>query len=126
MTKREFYQTIANGKDYPAEMVEFAAAELEKMDNSAAARAAKPSKARIENEGILNHLLELNFVGAEPRTASDVAEVLEVKSQKATAVLKLGVDLGHFTVTDVKIPKRGTVKAYTLAMNGFAEEAEAE
>lgn len=115
MTKREFFAAVANSENYPVEMCEFAAAELEKMDNSARARAAKPSKARTENEGILNHLLEMGFVCDEPKTASDVAEVLEVKSQKATAILKLGVELGHFNVTDVKIPKKGTVKAYTLA-----------
>ena len=55
MTKREFLTAVSNG-EMTDELKEFAAAEIEKMNNSAAARAAKPSKAPLENAPLVDPL----------------------------------------------------------------------
>ena len=51
----------------------------------------------------------------EPKTASDVATELGVTPQKASALLRQVVAEGKATVTDVKVPKKGAQKGYTLA-----------
>ena len=52
---------------------------------------------------------------SEPKTASDVAAELGVSAQKASALLRSIVANGQATVSDIKVPKKGTQKAYTLA-----------
>jgi hypothetical protein len=47
--------------------------------------------------------------------ASEIAAELEITVQKASALLRSIVANGQAASTDVKLPKKGTVKAYTLA-----------
>ena len=121
MTKREFLTAVSNG-EMTDELKEFAAAEIEKMNNSAAARAAKPSKAQVENAPLVDRIVN-EVLGAEPKTATEVAEVLEMSVQKASALLRMTVAQGRAVQTEVKLPKKGTVKAYTLAEEA-SEEAD--
>lgn len=112
MTKREFLTAISNG-EMTEELKDFATAEIEKMNNSAAARAAKPSKTQLENAPLVDRIVN-EILGTEPKTATEVAEVLEVKVQKASALLRMAVAQERAAQTEVKLPKKGTVKAYTL------------
>ena len=121
MTKREFLTAVSNG-EMTDELKEFATAEIKKMDDSAAARAAKPSKTQLENAPLVERIVN-EILGDEPKTATEVAEILEVKVQKASGLLRMAVAQGHAVQTEVKLPKKGTVKAYLLAP---AEEADAE
>lgn len=121
MTKREFLTAVSNG-EMTDELKEFATAEIKKMDDSAAARAAKPSKTQLENAPLVERIVN-EILGDEPKTATEVAEILEVKVQKASGLLRMAVAQGHAVQTEVKLPKKGTVKAYTLAP---AEDADAE
>ena len=121
MTKREFLTAVSNG-EMTDELKDFATAEIEKMDNSAAARAAKPSKAQLENAPLADRIVN-EILGTEPKTATEVAEVLEVNVQKASALLRMTVAQGRAVQTEVKLPKKGTVKAYTLAEEA-SEEAD--
>lgn len=121
MTNREFYttivETIAN-----EELVEHAKAQLAKLDATAEKRKGKVSKADMEkraaNEELARHIAA-DILTAEAKTATDVAAVLteeageEVKAQKASYLCRLAVDLGLANVSEVKIPKKGTQKAYT-------------
>ena len=121
MTNREFYttivETIAN-----EELVEHAKAQLAKLDATAEKRKGKVSKAdkekRAANEELARHIAA-DILTAEAKTATDVAAVLteeageEVKVQKASYLCRLAVDLGLANQTEVKIPKKGTQKAYT-------------
>ena len=121
MTNREFYttivETIAN-----EELVEHAKAQLAKLDATAEKRKGKVSKADMEkraaNEELARHIAA-DILTAEAKTATDVAAVLteeageEVKVQKASYLCRLAVDLGLANVSEVKIPKKGTQKAYT-------------
>lgn len=52
----------------------------------------------------------------EPKTATDVAAVLEVSVQKASGLLRRLVEEGKAVKVDVKIKGKGTQKGYTLPM----------
>ena len=107
MTKREFYTAIMNG-EIDEQVKLFASTELEKMDAANEKRRNTLSKKAQENlplfEKIMNEILD-----DEPKTATDVATVLEVSVQKASGLLRRLVEDGKAEKTDIKI--KG--KAYT-------------
>ena len=113
MTQREFYNAIINGT-INDEVIEAAKAAIAKMDATNEKRRNTPSKTMIENEPLLNQI-KTEILTNEGKTASDVAEILGVKVQKASALLRALVAEGVARVEDVKVPKKGTQKAYTLA-----------
>ena len=125
MTNREFYTAItAENATITPEMIEHATAQLAKLDATAEKRKGVVSKKDLEkraaNEVAATHIAE-TILTTEPKTATDVAAVLtaeageEVKVQKASYLLRLAVDMGLAAQTEVKIPKKGTQKAYTAA-----------
>ena len=126
MTNREFYNSIiAENATITPEMIEHATAQIAKLDATAEKRKGKVSKAdlakRAENAAMATHIAE-TILSTEPKTATDVAEVLtaeageEVKVQKASYLCRLAVELGLANQTEVKIPKKGTQKAYTAVV----------
>jgi ribosomal protein S25 len=112
MTNREFLTAIANMENISEELKAEATARIEKLDATNEARKNKPSKAAIENAPLLEQIYN-EVLGTEAMTASDVADALDVKVQKASALLRQLVAEGKATVEDVKLPKKGVVKAYT-------------
>ena len=131
MTNREFYTaiTIENATITP-EMIEHAQAQLAKLDATAEKRKGKVSakdQAKRDNNAALAKLVAETILTAEAKTATDVAEALtakpgeEVKVQKASYLLRLAVELGLANATEVKIPKKGTQKAYTAVDMGDSE-----
>lgn len=118
MTNREFYTAVMAIENAPADIVEFAEAAIVKMDETNAKRkekaADKPSKKAEENAPLVNEALTV--LGTETKTASDVAEAMSVNVQKASYLLRTLVAEGRATVEDIKVPKRGLVKAYTAVI----------
>lgn len=125
MTNREFYNLItAENATITPEMVEHATAALAKLDATAEKRkgkvSAKDQEKRDANAALARQIAD-TILGTEAKTATDVAAVLtetlgeEVKVQKASYLLRLAVELGLANATEVKIPKKGTQKAYTIA-----------
>ena len=126
MTNREFYTAItAENATITEDMIEHAKAQLAKLDATAEKRKGKVSKAdqekREANAALATHIAK-DILTAEPKTATDVAAILTaegepdaepVKVQKASYLLRLAVDMELAAVTEVKIPKKGTQKAYT-------------
>ena len=112
MTKREFLE-IVMGLGHP-EAAEFAAKELEKMDRALAKRRSKPTKAQIANAPIIQQIVSEILEGKELKTASEIAEILDVSVQKASAVLRQAVSEGKVEVEDVKVKGKGTQKGYRL------------
>ena len=112
MTNREFLTNIANGTLTDAEK-EHAVAALAKIDAANEARKNKPSKKSEENAPIMENIA--NTLTAEAQTASAIAEAVGISVQKASALLRQLVADGKATVTEVKIPKKGTQKAYSIA-----------
>jgi hypothetical protein len=75
------------------------------------------NKKRLENERLVEAILPAM---AEPRTAGDIAAAFdEITSvPKATAVLKVGVDMGVF----VRLEKRKKSESYRYVMADMADQ----
>ena len=121
MTKREFFVAASEGK-MTEEMQAMAAEFLVKMDAQLAARKGKVSEkeqAKRDANEALARKVATEILGAEAMTATDVAAKLtemlgeEIKVQKASSLCRKAVELELAVQTDVKIPKKGTCKAYT-------------
>ena len=124
MTNREFYTAIAANETLTEEVRNHATEQIAKLDATAEKRkgkvSAKDQEKRDANAAMAKHIAE-TILGTEAKTATDVAAVLtaeageEVKVQKASYLCRLAVELGLANATEVKIPKKGTQKAYTIA-----------
>ena len=123
MTNREFYTAItAENATITEEMIAHATTQLAKLDATAEKRKGKVSKADLEkraaNEALARHIAA-DILTTEAKTATDVAAILteeageEVKAQKASYLCRLAVKLELANETEVKIPKKGSQKAYT-------------
>ena len=118
MTKREFLNEVIAVIDGTSEvnvleLKEFAKAEIVKLDERNANRSAKPTKAQIENKSIKEKILEV--LSTEARmVASAIAERLEISTQKVSALCRQLVESKKLKVEDVKIPRKGKQKAYSI------------
>ena len=113
MTNREFLTAIANSENLSAELVEHATNEIAKMDAANEKRKNKPSKTAVENAPIVEALI--NALTSDPQTASDLAVAVGISTQKASRLLRQIVASGVAVSTDIKVPKKGTCKGYSLA-----------
>ena len=119
MTNREFFTNISNGVITELE-IEHAKTALVKMDETNAKRkekakeADKGSKWAEENAELIEQAYAA--LGTETKIAADVAEALGISTSKATPILKHLVATERATVAEMKVPKRGTVKAYTAVI----------
>lgn len=112
MTNREFFNAIisANVND---ELTQHATTELAKLDARNKARSSKPSKTQLENEPIKAHLLEI--LAVKPMTASEIHEVdADLSTQKISSLCRQLVEAGKLAVTEIKVPKKGKQKQYTI------------
>lgn len=114
MTNREFYTNIANGTITQNE-IDFAVAAIEKLDATNEKRKAKAaegvSKKAEENAPIKAAIL--GALTAEPQTSPAIAATLGLTHNKVTALAKQLVAEGLAEVTDIKVPGKGTMKAYS-------------
>ena len=118
MTKREFLNEVIAVIDGTSEvdileLKEFAKAEIVKLDERNANRSAKPTKAQIENKSIKEKILEV-LSTEERMVASAIAERLEISTQKVSALCRQLVESKKLKVEDVKIPRKGKQKAYSI------------
>lgn len=113
MTNRESYEAVVNGTITP-DVIEHFKAALAKMDAANEKRRNTPSRKAVENAPLVEQIVN-EILTNEPKTASDVAAELGVTPQKASALLRQVVAEGKATVTDVKVPKRGTQRGYLLS-----------
>ena len=114
MTKREFMEkVIAVVED--SELKEFAQAEIEKMNARNAKRTSTPTKAQIANIPLKKSIEDFFTANEGTHRASEVAEKVGIKVQKANALLKQMVDEGTLTSEEVKVKGKGMQKGYSLA-----------
>ena len=121
MTQREFFTAVTES-DVAQELKDYATAQQEKLDKRNASRSSKPSKTAIANEPIKASIAE--YVTAHANAiASDIAEACVISTQKASALCGQMVRDNILTACMVKIPKKGKVRAYSLAVadKGTAE-----
>lgn len=123
MTNREFLTAIASNETLPTDVREHAQAAIAKLDNALASRKNKPSKTAAENAPIKEQILT-DILGATPMGASEVAEAAGISTQKASALLRQLVAEGKATVSESKVPKKGTIKVYAIASGETAVDAE--
>lgn len=108
MTKREFMEMVIATVDNE-EMKEFAQKEIETLNRRNSKRAERPSKTALANEPIKAEIAKV--LTEEPQTASTIAKLVEISTQKASALLRQ-MDV---KVTDVKVKGKGTQKGYFIA-----------
>ncbi len=109
MTNRDFYNAVINA-NINEEMTQFATDAIAKLDVRNAKRAERPSKAQIANEPIIKAISEI--LTDEPMLASRIAELCEISTQKASALVK---KVEGVQSVDVKVKGKGTQKGYFLA-----------
>ena len=114
MTNREFLNAVATNDTLPEDVRAYANASIEKLDAALAARKNKPSKKAVENAPIIEQIVN-EVLGSEAMTAGQVAEVVGISVQKASALLRAIVADGRAVATDIKVPNKGVCKGYTLA-----------
>ena len=120
MTNREFYTAIVNGK-ITDEVIKHAQEGIEKLDATAEKRRNTVSKKALENAPLIDKIVT-EILTDEPKSASDVAEVLGVSVQKASSLLRTAVADHRAVATDVKIKGKGTQKGYTLFVESRYQE----
>ena len=113
MTNREFLNAVATNETLSEDVRAYANASIEKLDAALAARKNKPSKKAVENAPIIEQIVN-EVLGSEAMTASQVAEVVGISVQKASALLRAIVADGRAVATDIKVPNKGVCKGYTL------------
>ncbi len=124
MTNREFYNAIVNG-NITDEVIAHASEAIEKLDKALENRKNKTSPKEKE-KAAENAKFDETVIGVltnEPQIEADIASALGVTGPKARASLKRLVEAGVVTKSEVKVPKKGTVKAYALTP---AETADVE
>ena len=122
MTQREFFTAIVNGTINP-DIQAFAADAIVKLDKRNAARASKPTKSQQANAPLMEEIR--NFLADKKDVlAAEVAAHLDVTTQKASGLLKLLVDGGEVVAVEIKVPKQGKRKAYTLTEADTDADAE--
>ena len=119
MTNREFYTNIVNGTITDAEK-EFALAAIAKMDETNEKRKNKTTPKEAEKQAEMAALRESIFavITNDPQTEGDIAVQVGVTGAKARAQLRKLVTEGRIVSADIKVPKKGTCKGYSLAPVG--------
>ena len=112
MTQREFFTAIVNGT-INADIQTYAADAITKLDKRNAARASKPTKSQQANAPLMEEMCEY-LKDKKEVLASEIAAHLDVTTQKASSLLKLLADDKKVVVTEIKVPKVGKRKAYSL------------
>ena len=113
MTKREFLNAVIEA-NVNEELSAFAVEEIAKLDKRNQAKSSKPSKVAIANEPIKKAIVDV-LTEKGGLTASDIGVALEITTQKASALCRQLTEGGVLVATEVKVPKKGKVKAYNIA-----------
>lgn len=110
-TKREIMNAIAAGT-MNEEIMEWAKAQIEKMDAANEARRSKMSAKAKENEPIKKEIMAV--LTEEPQTATVIGAAVKISTQKASALLRQLTEAGKVQKVEVKIKGKGTQKGYLV------------
>ena len=113
-TERVFLEGIVEGAVITAEQAEYAKGKIAKLDARNEKRKATPSKTAIENAPIKEKIVEY-LDGKGPTPANAIGEGVGITTQKASALARQLVEEGALEAFEVKVPKKGKVKAYAIA-----------
>ena len=120
MTMRQYHESVLSGTITPA-MQEKARAEIAKLDATNAKRAERQSVKAKENEPLKVAIYEYLLANGS-KTSPEIAQALtteenEVSTSKASSMCRQMVEEGRLSVSEVKIPKKGKLKAYTAVVS---------
>lgn len=112
MTARRFFTEIQT-YDLPAELLDYAANEIQKLDDAKEKRKEKPTKVQKENAAIREqlHAYMVEHLSDEYFSQAELGEALSISPNKAGALARQLVQAGLAEATDVKV-KGGTRKGY--------------
>lgn len=113
MTNREFLNTIINA-NISDEITTQAQDMLAKIDARNAKRASQPSKMAVANAPLKEAIVNLYSEEVKNLTATEVGTRLGITTQKASALLRQLTEDSVLTSEEVKVPKKGKVKSYSL------------
>ena len=116
MTMKQFLTAVIEMTDKP-ELVEFAKAKLEKLDEKNSKRRTTLTSAQKATIQVVTSYAS-SLAKGEVVTSAIVSAALGVTSQRATALLKKGVELGFFAETEPVKGKSGKVKGYARTEAG--------
>lgn len=123
MTNREFLNSVINNNIDTA-VIDFAENQLAKLDERNKKRSSTMNVRQKENESIKTEIVDFIKENGQSVVASEIGEQFGFSTQKASALLRQLAESGTLTVDTVKIPKKGKVKAYSLADNEMTADTE--
>lgn len=114
MTMREFFEQVIKA-EISAELTEKAQSEIAKLDARNSTKANRVTEKDLENEKIRNQIVEILEKETLPITSRELADRLEISIQRTTSLCTILEKNGRITASEVKIPKVGKRKAYSIA-----------
>lgn len=120
MTMRKYHEAVLAIPGCPAEVAEKARAEIAKLDATNAKRTEKAAEKAKENEPLKAQIFDLLLVRGT-MTSPDIASALTteenpVTTSKASAMCRQMTEDGRLSAEEVKIPKKGKLKAYSVVI----------
>lgn len=125
MTNREFLNSVINNNIDTA-VIDFAENQLAKLDERNKKRSSTMNARQKENESIKAEIIDFIKENGQSVVASEIGEQFGFSTQKASALLRQLAESGTLNVDTVKIPKKGKVKAYSLADNEVTADTESD
>lgn len=121
MTSREFFTAIASNEAVATELRDYATKQIANLDKKNAKRSSKPTKTQQANEPIKKMILAYLTEKGTAETAPAIAVALTseespLTTQKVSALCRQLATDGLVAQTDVKVPKKGTLKAYSVVV----------
>lgn len=114
MTNREFFTAITANTAIPADIRDYAANAIAKLDERNTKRKNTMSKEQIANEAIKSNIVAM--LDSHPKTAMRIASALSLSTQKVSALCRQLVADGVVNVGQFKPNDKGAkVNGYTLA-----------
>ena len=118
MTARDFYTAVIDvlsAHDMREDLIEYAEAAIAKLDATNAKRKEKTDKASLEKAAADAPLMDAlqAALTSEPKTATDLKDVIEANVQKTSFLLRALVKAERANVQDIKVKGKGTQKGYT-------------
>lgn len=118
MTNRQFLTAIVEGNVSP-EIVEYAKAQIVKLDEKNAKRRETGTANQRANEAIKEVILASMEAGVTYTASEIVALGIEgiTSTQKVSPLMSQLSEIGKVAISEVKIKGKGKVKGYTLAVS---------
>ena len=116
MTMRKYHEAVLAIPGCPADVAEKAKAEIAKLDATNAKRTEKAKEKSAENKPVKDAIYQF-LLNNGTMTSPEIAEGVGITTSKASAMCRQMVDDGQLTVSEVKVPKKGKLKAYTAVLH---------